>query len=33
MDLAEPGSADLKARFIIRAGCCLKGEKIFEVAE
>lgn len=33
MDLAEPGSADLKARFIIRAGCCLKGEKIFEVVE
>lgn len=33
MDLAEPGSADLKARFIIRAGCCLKGEKIFEVGE
>lgn len=33
MDLAEPSSADLKARFIICAGCCLKGEQIFEVPE
>lgn len=32
MDLAEPGSADLKAKFIICAGGRLKGEQIFEVA-
>jgi len=31
MDLAEPCSVDLTARFIICAGCCPKGERIFEV--